>query len=119
MKRLIFLLITLLSAPAFSEEFACIQYQKQDNTWGDAYKVPYQMVDGEKMIELTGDRGKYSPYNMYAVVEWPNGGYSALKFPSYKDDLSSFSYEKTKGQNGRTYRIMQFPSFGNCPNNKF
>jgi hypothetical protein len=115
MYKIISLILILFSFNTFaSQEYACVKYQRKDYSWGDSYKVPATIVSGDAINEATKSY-KYHSWSNYAVVEWPNGGYSALELPSYYDDLSSmFSYIDTKDQNGRTYRIKQAPSYGQC-----
>jgi hypothetical protein len=95
-----------------AEQYACVQYQRKDSSWSDPYKVPGQIVTGKQMFEATNDY-KYNSYNNYALVEWPNGGYSALELTSYQNEIPSF-YSNTKDQNGRTYRIKKGPEYGAC-----
>lgn len=103
------------STTVIASDFACVQYQRQDYSWGDAYRVPYFIVEGGELQKATNDFRKYKSYTKYAVVEWPNGGYSAMELKTYESDVSLFRYSNTKDQNDRTYRIRKAPSFGNCP----
>lgn len=115
MKKFVFvILVVTLSPIASAADYACVQYQREDRTWGEAYKVPYAVVSGSELQQATGDFGKYQSFNNYAIVEWPNGGYSAMQMRSYENDISGFSYSNTTDQNNRTYRIKQAPSFGQC-----
>jgi hypothetical protein len=107
----LFLLIFTLDVFA-AEQYACVQYQRKDFSWGDPYKVPAKIITGTQLFEATQEY-KYKSYYNYAIVTWPNGGYSALELPSYQDDLP-FSYTNTKGQHDRIYRIKKGPEYGAC-----
>ncbi|WP_110957888.1 hypothetical protein [Vibrio casei] len=113
-KLFYFLLFLFSFSVSASQDYACVKYQRKDFSWGDSYKVPSTVVSGDALNEATNSY-EYNSWNNYAVVEWPNGGYSALELPSYYDDLSSiYSYTRTKDQNGRTYQVKQAPSYGKC-----
>lgn len=100
------------SSVAFSADYSCVQYQRKDYSWGDSYKLPYRIVDGSDLQKATKDYSRYKSYKKYAIVEWPNGGYSALELSTYQS--VSYSYISTKDQSGRTYRIKEAPSYGAC-----
>ena len=104
----------IVSPLVFAADYSCVQYQRQDYSWGDSYKVPYSIVEGSDLQQATHDYSHYNSYTKYAIVEWPNGGYSAMKLQSYQDDISDYSYIKTNDQSGRTYRIKKAPSYGEC-----
>lgn len=115
MKKIFFALgLIILAATASAADYSCVQYQRQDSSWGEAYKVPYTIIKGEDLQKATNDYRRYKTYTKYAVVEWPNGGYSAMELASYQDDVSDYSYTRTKDQSGRTYRIKKAPSYGEC-----
>ena len=116
MKRLILTLsLTIFTSSAFAENYSCVKRQKQDYSWGATYRVPYSIVDGDDLQEATNNYSKYKSYTKYAIVEWPNGGYSAMKLKSYENDISDYSFAQTKDQNGSTYKIKKAPSYGKCP----
>jgi hypothetical protein len=116
MKKIILTLTLFIISPfAFAADYACVQYQREDYSWGDSYKVPYNIVEGSDLQQATNDYSRYKSYTKYAIVEWPNGGYSAMELQSYQDDIPDYSYTNTKDQNGRTYRIKKAPSYGQCP----
>ena len=103
-----------LASVVFPADYSCVQYQREDYSWGDSYKVPYSIVEGSALQQATNDYSRYKSYTKYAIVEWPNGGYSAMELQSYEDDISDYAYSKTKDQSGRTYRIKKAPSYGQC-----
>jgi len=115
MKSIIITLFIALFASAVSAtEYSCVQYQRQDNSWGDAYKIPYTIVEGTALQQATNDYRRYKSYTKYAILEWPNGGYSAMELKSYESDVSNYSYSNTTDQSGSTYRIKKAPSYGAC-----
>lgn len=114
MKNLFLLAILLLPCQVFAEKMSCVQYERKDGSWGEWYKVPYTAISGSDLIEATNDASTYKSYEHYAVVKWPNGGYSAMKVASYNLPLTSFSNITTKDQSGRTYRLKGAPSYGEC-----
>lgn len=115
MKKIVsFVSLVFFSPLLFAEGYSCVQYQWEDRSWGDAYKVPYSIVEGSKLQQATSDYSRYKSYTKYAIVEWPNGGYSAMELKSYVSDISGYSYSETTDQSGRTYRIKQAPSYGEC-----
>ena len=105
MRKLFLLAILLFPCQVFAKEMSCVQYERKDGSWGEWYKVPYTPISGSDLIEATGDYSTYKSHEHYAVVDWPNGGYSAMKVASYKLPLTSYSKTITKDQSGRTYRL--------------
>jgi len=113
MKKVIFVITILFSTMSIAEQvYACVQYQRQDMSWGDSYRVPADVYDGQDMLDATND-SRFKSWQNYVIAEWPNGGYSLFEIPSYQDDLP-YSYMTTKDQNDRTYRFKEAPSYGNC-----
>lgn len=118
MKKLlapIFAFAAVFSPVVLAVEYSCVQYQRQDYSWGDSYKVPYTIVEGSDLQQATRDYSRYKSYTKYAIVEWPNGGYSAMELKLYESDVPLYSYSRTTDQSGRTYRIKKAPSYGDCP----
>lgn len=113
-KNALALALFVVSPLVFAADYTCVQHQRQDYSWGDSYKVPYTIVEGSDLQHATNDYSRYKSFKKYAVVEWPNGGYSAMELTSYQDDISDYSYTNTKDQRDRTYRMKKAPSYGEC-----
>lgn len=109
-----FVSLIIFSPMLFAEGYSCVQYQREDHSWGDTYKVPYSIVEGSDLQQATSDYSRYKSYTKYAIVEWPNGGYSAMELKSYENDIPDYTYSQTTDQSGRTYKIKQAPSYGEC-----
>lgn len=116
MKKIILTLsLMIFTSSALAEGYSCVKRQKQDYSWGDTYTVPYTIVEGDDLQQATNDYNRYKSYTKYAIVEWPNGGYSAMELKSYEDDISDYLFSETKDQSGSTYKIKKAPSYGKCP----
>ncbi|CAK1814663.1 hypothetical protein [Vibrio crassostreae] len=114
MKRVLLLLcaVVLLSPlSAFANNIGeiCYKYQKKDYSWSKAYKLTAQVVTGQEMVKATSNYTKYSSIYNYVIIQWNNGGYSALKVNSWEDSYSSLPsyYTNTKDQNGNTVKYMR------------
>lgn len=108
------LFLFIISPLVFATDYSCVQYQRQDYSWSDSYKVRYSIVEGSDLQQATNNYSHYKSYAKYAIVEWPNGGYSAMELMSYQDDISDYSYSNTTDQSGRIYRIKKAPTYGKC-----
>lgn len=66
--------------------------------------MPYAVMSGSTLNEVTSNY-KYTSYSNYAVIFWPNGGYSAIDINSFRDSLPTYPI-KGDDQSGRTYRLQ-------------
>ena len=106
--------ITIAAEPS---KFACVAYVRKDNSISEGYRLPYMVFDGKSLAEASGDSYKYAPWNVYTVVFWPNGGFSAFDgvYRQWQESLNTITYDWAKDQNRRQYRIREAPDSGPCP----
>lgn len=110
-RTFVLLLLVFFPFEVFAED-ACVQYQRQDGTWGSSYRVSTEVMGGERLNdELTTYR--FNPFKNYIVVRWPNLGYSLFEVPGYLSDLP-YTYRTVKDQRGRPYRVKAAPHHGRC-----
>lgn len=113
MKWILVLVILIPTSVAqANQEYGCVRYQRADLSWGDWYRIPVIITDGNelnKALETTNFRS----WDKYAVGTWPNGGYSLFKIPSYMQSLN-ITATRTEDQRGTTHQIKQAPSVGRC-----
>ena len=107
------LLITFSSLAHASDDYACVQYQRVDFSWGDWYRIPVVIANGRELNQAM-ETTRFNSWNNYAVGTWPNGGYSLFTIPSYMTTLT-FNNTRTTDQSGRTYHIRKPDTFGSCP----
>lgn len=110
-------IITVSAQISFAQQgIACVKGVNNDYTENGPYAVPYYFVNGDQLNEATNSY-KYYGFNNYAVVIWPNGGYSAYEFHSWDSDISEYGYESVRDQSGRSAKIRRAPTYSNqCPN---
>ncbi len=116
-KTLTLLFILILPTISFAQQgVACVKGVNNDYSENGPYALPYYFVDGDQLNEATNSY-KYRGFKNYAVVIWPNGGYSAYEFHSWDSDINDYRYENVLDQNGRQARIRKAPSYATqCPN---
>lgn len=113
--RWIFLLfIPLLSfTTQASQEYACVQYQRANLSWGDWYRIPVIEATGSELNNAL-ETSQYNAWDKYVLGTWPNGGYSLFKLPNRYSSIG-FTNLRTTDQSGRTYHIRKPNTFGSCP----
>lgn len=110
-KTLLLILVVFTSLDVHAED-ACIQYQRQDNTWGSSYRVPGDVLSGDDLNDVLNTY-RFSSFQNYIIVRWPNGGYSLFEVPGYLSSLP-YTYRAVRDQNGRSYRVKTAPRYGRC-----
>ena len=88
-KKTLALSIVIASASiSFAQQgIACVKGINNDYSENGPYALPYYFIDGDQLNEATNSY-KYYGFNNYAVVIWPNGGYSAYEYYSFDSDIN-------------------------------
>ena len=95
--------IVSVSMAAENVEICAKYWRPSYCSWSQGYKVNAYLLDATEMNRATGSYN-HSYMSKYILIEWENGGYSAIEIPSYE---SLMLETEAKDQSGRRWRIKK------------
>lgn len=106
LKLYVFALLFSFSFASWSAEQIelCVKYWRPSySSWSRGYKVNAYLLDASEMNQATQSYN-HSYLNNYVLIEWDNGGYSAIKVRLYENFIFRVEAED---QHGRRWQLKK------------